>query len=282
MHKFLAFALAGACSAANAQTPATNPMPDGSRDMFVGAGVVSAPRYQGADERKERALPVLQVQWSNGVFVSGMRAGMHLAGSPSVEFGPLLELQPRRSASGTDGGVGGAADLVSIVPVAKAGLQTPPDRLAGMDTVGARLQYGAFLNYYLTPQWRATGSLLWGAGNARDGGKLELGVQRVAAPLAAHHTLSLAAGVTLANRSYQQAFFGVTEREAGRSVNPAYHPGGGLADASVAARWNWALTPSWLVTSSLKATQLLGSAKDSPLVERPTNLTVSTAIAYRF
>jgi outer membrane protein len=282
MHKLFALALVGACSVAKAQTPATNPMPDGSRDMFVGLGVASAPRYQGAHERKERALPVLQVQWSNGVFVSGMSAGMHLSRSPAVEFGPLLALQPRRSRSGTAAGADGMADLVSIVPVAKAALEGRPDRLAGMDTIDARLQYGAFVNYYLTPQWRATSSLLWGAGNARDGGKLELGVQRLAVALGPHHRLSLTAGVTLANRSYNQAFFGVTEHEAGPSVNLAYHPGGGLVDGSVAARWNWALTPSWLLTSSVKAVHLLGSAKDSPLVERPTNLTVSTAIAYRF
>jgi outer membrane scaffolding protein for murein synthesis (MipA/OmpV family) len=37
-----------------------------------------------------------------------------------------------------------------------------------------------------------------------------------------------------------------------------------------------------MLTSNLRATRLLGSAKNSPLVERPTNLTVSTAIAYRF
>jgi outer membrane scaffolding protein for murein synthesis (MipA/OmpV family) len=37
-----------------------------------------------------------------------------------------------------------------------------------------------------------------------------------------------------------------------------------------------------MLTSGLKATRLLGSAKDSPLVERPTTLTVSTALAYRF
>lgn len=282
MHKLLALALAAACSVSNAQTPATNPMPDGSRDMFVGLGVVSAPRYVGAEARKQRALPVFQVQFSNGVFVSGMSAGMHLSSRPSVEFGPLLAVQPRRTSAGTDGGVGDAADNMSLTPlsgVRKAGRRDP---LSGMETIHARLQYGAFLNYYVTPQWRATSSLLWGAGNARDGGKLELGVQRVAAAIGPHHRLSLAAGVTVVNRSYQQAFFGVTEADSVSSVNAAYTPGGGLSDASVAARWNWALTPSWLLTSSVKATQLLGSANNSPLVERPTNLTVSTAIAYRF
>jgi outer membrane scaffolding protein for murein synthesis (MipA/OmpV family) len=37
-----------------------------------------------------------------------------------------------------------------------------------------------------------------------------------------------------------------------------------------------------MLTSSLQAKRLLGSASRSPLTERPTNLMVSTAIAYRF
>jgi MipA family protein len=37
-----------------------------------------------------------------------------------------------------------------------------------------------------------------------------------------------------------------------------------------------------MLTSNVQVTRLLGSARHSPLVERPTNLTVSTAIAFRF
>jgi outer membrane scaffolding protein for murein synthesis (MipA/OmpV family) len=37
-----------------------------------------------------------------------------------------------------------------------------------------------------------------------------------------------------------------------------------------------------MLTSGIQAMRLLGDAKHSPLVERPTNLTVSTALAYRF
>ena len=85
MHKSLVLVLAAACGAASAQTPANNPMPDGSRDMYVGLGIVSTPEWDGARGRKERALPVLQVQWSNGVCVSGMSAGLHLSDRPSVE-----------------------------------------------------------------------------------------------------------------------------------------------------------------------------------------------------
>jgi outer membrane scaffolding protein for murein synthesis (MipA/OmpV family) len=281
MTKLFALALAAVSSAACAQTPATNPMPDGSRDMYVGLGLASGPRYQGAAASERSALPVLQVQLSNGLFVSGMRAGVHLARSPQLEFGPLLELQPRRDAGGAGEALGSIGDArFSLLSMPSA---APSDnRLAGMPVIHRRVQGGGFLNYYPTPAWRFTSSLLYGAGNARKGMKLELGVQRLALEFGVHHRIALDAGLTFADRRYNMAFFGVSEDDSIASGLAMFDAGGGLKDARLCARWNWAWSPSWMLTSSVQATRLLGSARLSPLVERPTNLTVSTAIAYRF
>ncbi len=282
MKKLFALVLAVSGSAASAQTPTTNPMPDGSRDMYAGLGVVSGPRYEGADSSKTRALPVLQVQWSNGVFVSGMSAGMHLSSSPTVEYGPLLAIHPRRTESGVGGGLGGIEETgaASVLPTSVRTFSSNP--LAGMDEIKARPEAGAFLNVYLSPQWRLTSSLLAGAGNDRKGVRGEIGIQRLAMALAPHHTVSVSAGLGFANRAYHQSYFGVTPVQAFVSGNPEYRPDGGLQSVRIGARWNWALSPSWMLTSSLQATRLAGDARHSPLVERPTNLTVSTAFAYRF
>jgi len=280
MEKLFALALVVSCSAASAQTPAANPMPDGSRDMYAGLGSVSAPRYEGADSNKLTPLPVLQIQWSNGFFISGLSAGMHLSNQPTVEFGPLLALQPHRDDGGNGrgaGDIGAMSGLSMLIQRADEG-----NRLAGMEKIYARLQAGGFFNYYLTPQWRLTTSLLYGAGNERKGARLTLGVQRLAAQIGSRHALSVSARVTVANREYNQDFFGVSLAEAAASGNPFYAAAGGLQDAGIGARWNWKVTPSWLVASSVQVTRLLGSAKNSPLVERPTNLTVSSAVAYRF
>lgn len=282
MTKFFALALALAAGFARAQTPATNPMPDGSRDMYVGVGLVSTARYEGADEKERKVLPVLQVQWSNGVFVSGASAGIHLSRDPRFEFGPLVELHPGRDASGTGGQVGGLGETrLGLFELQSVAAPTA-DGLAGMAPIHARLQAGGFLNTYLSPQWRLTSSLLYGAGNARHGAKLELGVQRLATQVGGRHRLALTAGVALANRSYNEAFFGVGEEDSFTSGHPTYAPGGGLNDAHLGLRWNWAWSPAWMLTSNVQATRLLGGARHSPLVERPTNLTVSTAIAFRF
>jgi outer membrane scaffolding protein for murein synthesis (MipA/OmpV family) len=280
MKKLFALVLAVSGSAASAQTPTTNPMPDGSRDMYAGLGVVSAPRYEGADSRKTRALPVLQVQWSNGIFVSGMSAGMHLSASPTVEYGPLLTVHPRRDEEGAGGGVGG----VEGSTLAPTSVRTfaGKNRLAGMDEIRTRPEAGAFFNYYLSPEWRLTSSVLAGAGNDRNGVRGEIGIQRLALQLAPHHTVSVTAAASFANRAYQQSYFGVTAHQAYASGNPEYHPEGGIKDVRLGARWNWALSPSWILTSSVQASRLAGDARRSPLVERPTNVTVSTAFAYRF
>jgi outer membrane scaffolding protein for murein synthesis (MipA/OmpV family) len=284
MNKLLALALVStmAGSLAHAQTPAANPMPDGSRDMYAGLGVQSAPRYEGTGSRKVSALPVLQVEWSNGMFISGMSAGMHLSNSPTVEYGPLLAVLPGRYESGTGAGVGGVGSTLvhTVAPGEKA--MALGGGLAGMDEIGARLQYGGFYNVYLNPQWRLTSSVLAGAGADHDGARLDLGVQRLAAVLGERHRVSLSAGVGVVNSRYNESYFGVTALEATRSRFPAYRPGGGLQDVHVGARWSWVLTPSWMLTSNLQAKRLLGDASHSPLTERSTNLTVSSAIAYRF
>ncbi|MGZ8290986.1 MAG: MipA/OmpV family protein [Telluria sp.] len=284
MDKLLALALAGACSAASAQTPANNPMPDGSRDMYVGLGIVSAPAYEGARERETSALPVVQAAWSNGIFVAGLSAGMHLSDRPSLEFGPLLALQPRRDESGTAGDVGAVINgigstLAQEVPSYR--LQGTQE-LEGMDVQHARLQGGVFLNYYVSPQLRLTNSLLYGSGNDRDGAIWRVGLQHIHADLAPHHFLSVGAGMTVANRNHNQAFFGITDAESERTGALAYDAAGGLRDVHLSVRWNWTFTPSWLLTTGVQAARLRGAAADSPLTLRPTNMTVSTALAYRF
>jgi outer membrane scaffolding protein for murein synthesis (MipA/OmpV family) len=282
MTKLLFLLLAVGCASSRAETPAANPMPDGSRDMYVGLGVQSAPRYDGAGSRKVSALPVLQVEWSNGIFVSGMSAGMHLSGSPTLEYGPLLAVLPGRSESGTSSGADGVG-IAGFAPMPGASFRiNAASHLTGMDEIGTRVQGGAFLNVYLDPEWRLTSSLLGGSGRERNGARLEMGVQRLAAAFGDQHRVSLAAGLTAVNRNDNQTWFGVTSAESLHSHLPVYTPGGGLRDVHADLRWNWAWTPSWMLTTDLKAKRLLGSASHSPLVERPGNLTVSTAIAYRF
>ncbi len=310
MKKLFLLTIAGACNVAAAQTPANNPMPDGSRDMYLGLGVLSAPKYEGARARRVAALPLVQAEWSTGIFISGSTAGMHLSSNPKMEFGPLLSYQAERTEAGVTVGPGGvtgglsnsmappaSVDKPGIVPPIVAGPDTPAypaggdvtvgvrrsaNRLYGMDEVKARVVGGGFFNYYLTPRVRLTSNLLAGAGNKHDGVLLALGVQQISSTIGEHHALSLSGGVTLINSSYGRSYFGVTATEALRSGNRAYRPDGGIKDVHVGLRWNWTLSPSWILSTGVRVARLQGDAKHSPLVERPTTFLVSSGLAYRY
>jgi outer membrane protein len=288
MRQYLFLAIAGACGSVAAQTPATNPMPDGSRDMYIGVGVQSVPRYDGADANRTLPLPVLQVQWSNGIFVSGASLGWHLSSSPSMEFGPMLTVSPGRDADGVSFGAGsvsdGAGSRVGFASVRRGA--APADdgnRLRNMDVVKRRLLAGAFFNYYLSPQLRLTNTLSYGSGRDRNGARLHTALQYMMQEVAPHHSVVLSAGLSLVNRADNETWFGVTQDEADRAGSlPSYRPGAGVQDVRAGVRWNWALNPNWMLTSGATVSRLAGDAKNSPLVERSTNYSVSTALAYRF
>lgn len=276
-------------------------MPDGSYDMYAGLGIRSAPNYEGSTERGFRLTPVLQIGWSNGVFISGMSAGMHLSSRPGLEFGPLLSVHAARSRDGasvfdTPADANGADTGITILPPESITVATASSTsLTSVDAaasgtwyqvrrIGPRLEGGAFFNYYLTRQLRLTNNLLYGAGDERNGLRWTLDLQRTAFEVAPHHKLSLGVGLTLANRAYNTSYFGLRDNEIVTLPGPSqpYRPGGGVKDVHASLRWNWALSPSLLLTTGVHATRLTGDAKASPLAERAGNVTISTALAYRF
>ena len=278
--------LAGACTTAVAQTPAANPMPDGSRDMYVGLGVLSAPDYQGSIKRSASALPLIQMEWSSGVFVSGLSLGMHLSREPSLEFGPLLSIQLGRNYDGTSGGAGGIGETNGPTLGPITGFRdmsfSGGNLLYGLDSVPTRLQGGGFLNYYLTPEWRITNSVQYGSGRDRKGMIWNIGLQHIATEVAPNHRVSASIGVNMVNRSYNRSYFGVTDAEFERGAVAAYYPDAGMRDMYVAARWNWLLSRSWMLTSSARFARLQDEARKSPLVERRNDVSVSMGLAYRF
>ncbi len=287
MKTFFALALAGFCCTVGAQTPVTNPMPDGSVDRYIGLGVVTAPAYPGGSERRVRVRPLLQFETSHGIFIAGMSAGIHLSDTPGREWGPLLALDPGRNAAGQRDGAGGVTDSVAGFGVRQESALAPTAKMAtpildGVGEVKARVQAGAFGNTYLSSELRLTSSLLYGAGNGRDGLLATIALQRMSAEIAPHHRITLALGATLVNARHNQAYFGVTDEQAGTSGLAPYAPRGGLRELYVSAGWNWALSPSWIVASGARLAVLQGDARHSPLVERPTSFTVSTGLAYRF
>ena len=272
---------AALCDSAMAQTPAANLMPDGSRDMYLGVGAVSHPRYEGSNDNRESALPVLQMQWSNGIFVAGTSAGMHLSELPGQEFGPLLTIEAGRTVAGTGNGV--SCPRCDASPGITGNIsKVNTNKLEGMNDINPRVLIGGFYNVQLANQLRLTNHLLYGAGNQHQGLRWNADLRYSLGDFASHHNVTISVGTSIANQAYNQAYFGVTRAESLRSLNRSYTPSAGVKDIHAELHWNWALSASWLLTSALNVSRLNGSAAASPLVEKATGVTVSSALAYRF
>lgn len=265
-----------------AQTPAQNLMPDGSYDMYLGMGMVLRPSYEGATKYKKAALPVMQVQWSNGAFLSGMSAGWHLSEQPQQDFGPLIALEPSRSPSGLSNSIDPPRSLQSNAMGPEYAASKTNNKLIGLDNIQARLLYGGFYHFSLSQNLRQTNVILFGIGNDKNGVRLSSDLRYSVPELPTHHRLTLGVGFNAVNQAYAQSYFGVSEVEANRSLNRSFRPKAGIKDIHLEANWNWSLSSSWLLTSRMQLGHLVGSTSDSPLVERRTSVTVSSALAYRF
>jgi outer membrane protein len=266
----------------HAQTPTQNLMPDGSYDTYLGLGVVLRPSYEGAEKYKRALLPVMQVQWSNGAFISGMSAGWHLSQQPQQDFGPLIMLEPSRSPSGLSNSIDPPRNLQSSIVGSEFDAAKTSNKLIGLDNIQARLLVGAFYHYPLSENLRQTNVILFGAGNDKNGLRLSSDLRYSFPDLPAHHRVTLGIGLNIVNQAYAQSYFGISDAEAKRSLNRSFQPKAGVKDVHLDAYWNWNLSSSWLLTSKIQLGQLVGSTSDSPLVERRTNFTVSSALAYRF
>ena len=249
--------LLAACGPALAEEATTGAsalmMPDGSRDMYVGAALTGSSVADDGASRGAVLRPLLQVQWSNGLFVSAIGvAGMHLSATPGVEYGPLL---------------------------AASNARAPADsrRLRGTRRIKGSPDVGGFYGYYLGDQARVTTNLMYDS--SAHGWRGQLGLQKTLPSLAAHHTVTLSAGVSLASGAVMDELYAVSAAAGGARD---YRPAGGVTSVDMGVNWNWALSSKWLLNSAVTGTRLGNGPASSPFIERRNVITWSSGLGYRF
>lgn len=214
------------------------------QDLSVaGLVVLSGPAYAGSDERRERALPLLDFQWANGWFAGVSNGvGINFSSNPQLGYGVRVTAdfgrKERRSTA-----------------------------LLGMGDIDPKAEGGAFFNVELSEDWQATTSLRYGAGNGGRGLVADAGVVYGTA-LAPQWRVGASAGLSAVNADYMQTYFGVDSNQAVRSGYTVYMPRSGLRDARVGASLTYVLDQRSALTVAADFNRLLGDAADSPLTRR--------------
>lgn len=228
------------------------------QDLSVaGLVVISGPSYAGSDERRERALPVLNFQWANGWFAGVSNGvGIDLSSNPQWRSGLRI-----------------TASFVRKERRANA--------LRGMGDIDAKAEGGAFFNLALSDEWQATTSLRYGAGTGGRGLVVDAGVLYGTA-LAPQWRLGTSVGLSAVNADYMQTYFGVDASQAVRRGDTPYTPNSSLSDALVSASLTYGIDPRSAVTAVAELNRLLGDAADSPLTRRRNGASAALVYTYGF
>lgn len=223
-----------------AQTEAPAPAPKEPLRVRVGLGAQVAPKFPGSDDSGIK--PFWDFAITRGSKPFDFEAADESFGFPvfrvsGVEVGPAISLESSRRRR---------------------------DVGAPMDEVGTTVEVGGFVQYWLTPAARIRTEVRKGLGGhrswtgsvsadyvIRDGDK---------------YVFALGPRVTLSDRDYQTAYFGVNSREAAAVGLPAYRPAGGVHAIGATTGMTYSLSNRWGLVGYAKYDRLVGDAGRSPFI----------------
>lgn len=222
-----------------------------------GAALIVGREYQGSDEVRVRLLPSIDYQWRNGFFAGGLNGVGYNASSSSdkaygVRITPDFGRKERRSAM-----------------------------LQGLGDIDARPEVGAFYNFSLARQVTVSSSLRYGSGNSRKGLRVDVGASWSTTVTPALR-LATTLATTWGNGEHLQEYFGITTAQSARSGLAAYSPSAGLRDVRVGVTLFYRLTPQWSLTGALTHSELVGDARNSPIVRETGTVSGVMAVGYSF
>ncbi len=161
-------------------------------------------------------------------------------------------------------------------------------------SAGDSLQYGLKLGYDMGREegrstalrglgngFAAKTSVRAGSGVDNKGALWDVGLE-YGQPLGASWRLGSELVATYANADYLQSYFGVTAKQAQASGYAVYTPSAGLRDVSARVSLTYLISPQWSLTGGLRHTQLMGDAKDAPMVRKTSANTALLALGYAF
>lgn len=223
----------------------TDVMLPGVTNIRVGLGPVITPAYEGSDDYKIKAAPLISFRYRDLVQVDNNNIRVNLFGrdtlfrSERFKAGPLLKLDFGRD-------------------------ETDSPDLFGLGDVGTSLELGVFASYTVGPtraRVRIQHDVISGHSGMRVIGDLGVAIYR-SDKVAVTGTLSS----TWTDSSYNEAFFGVTAAQALASGLTAFTATSGLKDVSLAFGGNYTISDSWAIVGNAGFSKLLGDAKNSPIV----------------
>lgn len=219
----------------------------------LGAGVVAAPRFQGAEKYEAQPVPLVDVTYGPFFAKTGEGIGVNVIETPTFTAGANVNWM-----KGYDG----------------------KDVSEGIDDVDSAL--GARL--FVSARFKGAIATLVATQAVTETDRGLLVNASLAYPVHATERLTIipSLGASWANDKYMNGYFGVDPSEASASGLNRYEPTGGFKDVSFRVSAKYRITDGISAVGSVGVTHLLGEAADSPIVEQKTQPIVLMGLTYTF
>jgi len=260
-----------ASAPASTQAPKQEPLPfkDWKWEGAVGPVVSLAPDYSGSSTRKVSWTPGYYLRYgrltasNTGGFVTRRNnddifqgLALDLKRDDALRFNVALRIDNGRKSSDARG-------------------------LEGIEDVRRTLRARFSATLQAAPAWKVVSGLNVDVLRRGGGNLLDVGLSNDR-PWSESTTWSMATAVTAADATYMRSWYGVTPVDSAVSGKPAYAPGAGLRDVSVASGWRTEIGRDWIVLWGGSVGRLLGPAARSPLTTSVGQWRAYVGLAWRF
>ncbi len=227
----------------------------------IGLGVGVRPAYEGADERKTRLTPNINLFYGDTYFLTGMTAGANLwkhttAQGLSISAGPLLALRRGRDED---------------------------DAAIGLGDIDRSLDAGGFIRLR-KDGWQARADVRKDVSNGDGGSTVNLSVG-YGMPVTRNMRLRANLDTAWASTAYMNTFYGIDATQSANSGIAQYAAESGFKQVGASLSADYAISREWGGFASLRYTRLIGDAADSPIVAAlgsKDQVATTIGIKYRF
>jgi outer membrane scaffolding protein for murein synthesis (MipA/OmpV family) len=251
----IALAAAGACCVPGIAR-AAEPQADSDWKISIGPGMYVFPKFPGSSQLQVLPFPVQDISWKDRVFSQGPDVlGVNALSAENYHVGASVSFDFQSRKSSDDARLNGLPDV----------------------HYGPKLRLFADYTY-----WAFTGSAtLYQDIGGTGQGLTAMADFYVSAPLG-KLLVSMGPGLTWANATYTNTFFGVNAQESAASGLPQYATSSGLRDVHFNVNASYTFTPHWSANVTAVVGRLQRYAAGSPITERRLDLNGMASVLYRF
>lgn len=228
-----------------------------NRNYVIGVGVGYAPTYEGSDEYDVLPVPVVNVDYKDGLFFANVRNGIgsYLLRGEDYKVGASIGFAPGREEDEDKKNLTGMGDVEAS---ATANLLAEYDfgiaQLSGRIITAVSGDYGTTAEVNLGSRYSFTSKI----------------------------TMSGSVGTTWADKEHMSNRFGVTAAQSAASGYRQYDAESGIKSVGFSVGATYPLTDKWNVNLTHRGDKLLGDAADSPIVKNDFVPAVFLTTSYKF